>query len=267
MTPTTEAPAVEVQTIDVAGAPVALRRRGSGEPLLFLHGAGFTGRWLRFHEALSRGAEVIAPEHIGFGATPAQDWLEGFDDLVLHYEDLRCELGLERFDLVGYSLGGWIAAEYAVFYPERVRSLTLITPAGLQLPERPPFADMFSMTPPQLFATIFNDPANIPEVMVDVTDLDTVVHLYEESSMLARLLWSPRYDRKLPRRLRRVRTPALVLGAEEDRLVPNEACDLYAQLLPDARLERIPGTGHALVIEQPERAAKAILEFIAGARS
>jgi pimeloyl-ACP methyl ester carboxylesterase len=260
--PTTEAPAVEAQTIDVAGAPVALRRRGAGDPLLFLHGAGFTGRWLRFHEALARGAAVIAPEHIGFGATPPQDWLEGFDDLVLHYEDLRLALGLERFDLVGYSLGGWIAAEYAVFYPERVRSLTLITPAGLQLPDRPPFADLFSMTPEQLFATIFNDPANIAEVMVDVEDLDTVVHLYEESSTLARLLWNPRYDRKLPRRLRRVRGPALVVGAEEDRLVPNEACERYAELLPDARLQRIPGTGHALVVEQPEATAKAILDFV-----
>ena len=74
--------------LDVAGTPVAVRRKGSGRPLLFLHGAGFTGQWLRFHEALAQGADVIAPEHVGFGGTPLQDWLDGFDDLVLHYDDL-----------------------------------------------------------------------------------------------------------------------------------------------------------------------------------
>src|SRR2546425_8853765 len=135
MSETVSAADVPVQTIEVADTPVAVRRRGSGRPLLFLHGAGFTGRWLRFHEALAGGADVIAPEHPGFGATPDQEWLEGFDDLVLHCDDLRAAVGLdEPFDLVGYSLGGWIAAAYAVVYPERLRSLTLVVPAG----PRPP---------------------------------------------------------------------------------------------------------------------------------
>lgn len=260
------APVVDVEMRDVAGSPVALRRKGTGDPLLFLHGAGFTGRWLRFHEALAQRADVIAPEHVGFGATPMQEWLDTIDDLVIHYDDLRRSLDLQTFDLVGYSLGGWIAAAYAVTYPERLRSLTLITPIGLQVPGRPPFADLFHMEPADVFATIFNDPANIGEVAVDPTDLDTAVHLYEESSTLARLVWNPRYDRRLPRRLRRVDRPALIVGAEDDRLVPNEACDLYAEYLPEARVQRIPGTGHAIVVEQPEATAQAVLDFIRSTR-
>src|SRR5205085_1657947 len=174
-----KAPAVEATMLDVAGTPVAVRRKGSGRPLLFLHGAGFTGRWLRFHEALAQGADVIAPEHPGFGATPDQEWAETFDDLVLHYDDLRATLGLdEPFDLVGYSLGGWIAAAYAVTYPRALRSLTLIVPVGLE----PPSADIFGMLPEQLIATMFNDLANVGEVMVDPEDLDVQVHLYEEAS-------------------------------------------------------------------------------------
>ncbi|HEY3189487.1 MAG TPA: alpha/beta hydrolase [Solirubrobacteraceae bacterium] len=252
---------VPAQTIDVAGTPVALRRRGEGRPLLFLHGAGFTGRWLRFHEALAAGADVIAPEHPGFGATADQEWLEGFDDLVLHYDDLRAALGLdEPFDLVGYSLGGWIAAAYAVVYADRLRSLTLVVPAGLE----PPVADPFGLLPEQLVATMFNDLANVGEVMVDPEDLDVAVHIYEEASTLARLVWNPRYDRKLERRLRRVACPALVVGAEHDRFAGDEQAERYAALLPAGRLERVPGTGHALVIEQPERTARVILDFIGG---
>jgi pimeloyl-ACP methyl ester carboxylesterase len=259
---TSVAPTVEARALDVDGVPVALRRKGRGRPLLFLHGAGFTGTWLRFHEALSKGADVIAPEQPGLGATPAQEWIEDFDDVVLHYDGLRRELGInEPFDLVGYSLGGWIAARYATWFPERLRSLTLIVPVGMRVPGKPPFADMFLMSPEQLFATLFNDAANAAEVFLDMQDTDVIVHAFEEASTVAGLVWERRSDRKLERRLPRVTCPALIVGAENDRLVPNEASDRYAELLPNARLRRIPGTGHAIIIEQPEATAKAILEF------
>jgi pimeloyl-ACP methyl ester carboxylesterase len=237
---------------------VALRRRGEGRPLLFLHGAGFTGKWLRFHEALAAGADVIAPEHPGYGASPERESIEGFDDLVLHYDDLRAALGLdEPFDLVGVSLGGWIAADYALFYPEKLRSLTLLVPAGLE----PPIVDLFAADPEVIFTTLFNDFTNVGEVMVDPEDIDVAVHLYEEASTLAKLAWNPRYDRKLERRLPRVTCPTLIVGAENDRLFDNSVPERFAELIPNAQLTRIPGTGHALVIEQPEATAKAILDF------
>jgi pimeloyl-ACP methyl ester carboxylesterase len=261
-----DVPVVEPTMLDVAGSPVALRRRGEGRPVLFLHGAGFTGKWLRFHEALAQGADLIAPEHVGFGASPLQDWLDGFDDLVLHYDDLRAQLGLdEPFDLVGYSLGGWIAALYAIYYPDRIRSLTLITPAGYPL-EGDSVVDLFHMYPDELFATIFNDPTNMGEVAGDPNDIDVAVKGYEEASTTARLVWERRDDPKMPRRLRRVTAPALVVGAEHDRLIPDEAVDAYATALPSAEVVRIPGTGHALVVEQPEATAKAILDFQERAR-
>jgi pimeloyl-ACP methyl ester carboxylesterase len=54
----------------------------------------------------------------------------------------------------------------------------------------------------------------------------------------------------------------LIVGAEDDRLVPNEMCDLYAERIAGARVERVPGTGHALIIEQPERTARLVLDFL-----
>lgn len=262
MEPTVRAPVVEAQMIDVAGTPVAMRRRGSGDPLLFFHGAAGTGRWLRFHEALTDGAEVIAPEHIGFGATPFQEWLHGFDDLVLHYDDLRRTLGLERFHLVGYSLGGWLAAAYATVFPDQLLSLTLVVPGGVKAEGRPPFlVDLFGSEPEELFGAIFNDPTNIGEIAVDLTDPDNIAAFYDEFTTVARLVWNPRWDRRMTRRLRRVTCPALVVGAEHDRLVPDECAEVYAEHLPDARLERVPGTGHGIAIEQPEATARVIRDF------
>ena len=89
----------------VGDLDVAYRRAGSGEPVLFLHGAGSTRMWLPFYERLSQSVDLIAPEHPGFGDTAFPDWLDGFDDLVLHYRDFLELLSLERVHLVGLLAG------------------------------------------------------------------------------------------------------------------------------------------------------------------
>jgi pimeloyl-ACP methyl ester carboxylesterase len=242
---------------------VAYRRQGGGEATVFLHGMGFTRMWLPFHERLSQFVDLIAPEHPGFGETEMPDWLDGFDDLVLHYDEFLDALGAHQVHLVGYSLGGWIAAEFAVFYQAWLKSLTLITPVGLCIPGKP-LANPYAMTPEQLFATVFNDPTNAASVLPDLESLDEVVHQFGEATTLARLAWNPQYDLKLERRLARVRCPTLVVRADNDRLVPVEIAERYAELIPGARLETVPGTGHALVVEQPEHTAELIGNFIAG---
>ena len=247
--------------LDVSGVRVAYRRKGAGEPTLFFHGAGFTRMWLPFLEALSGGLELIAPEHPGYGETEMPDWLDGFDDLVIHYDEFLDALELETVHLVGYSLGGWIAAEFAAFYPKRLRSLTLITPAGLRILGKP-IVNPIAMSPEQFLDLIFNDKTNMGDVQPDFESLDEIVHQFGEAATLARLAWNPQYDLKLERRLARVGCPSLVVRAEHDRLIPDEMAERYAELLPNSRVEAIPGTGHAIAYEQPERTADAIVAFI-----
>jgi pimeloyl-ACP methyl ester carboxylesterase len=251
----------EPEWIEVGGLRVAYRRKGEGEPTLYLHGAGLTRMWLPFHERLSQSLDLIATEHPGYGETEMPDWLDGFDDLVIHYDALIETLGLERPHLVGYSLGGWIAAELAVFYPRRFGSLTLITPAGLRIPGNP-IGDLFAMDPEKLFTTIFNDPTNLDQVLPDFESLDEIEHLFGEAATLARLAWNPRFDPKLERRLPRIECPTLVVRAEHDRLVPDEMAERYAELIDGARVETVPGTGHAIIVEQPEKTADLISAFI-----
>jgi pimeloyl-ACP methyl ester carboxylesterase len=211
---------------------------------------------------MSESVDFIAPEQPGFGETELPDWLIGFDDLVLHYRDLADALGLQRFHLVGLSLGGWIAAELAVFYPERVKSLTLIAPAGLHIRGKP-LVDLFAMPPERIAQTLFSgDPTDYLEYLPDGTSLDDIVHAYGEMTTFARFAWAPHHDPKLPRRLRSLHVPALVVGAEDDWVVPNEHVDLWAELLPDARVVRIPSTGHLAIIQDPDRTAEAIVSFV-----
>jgi pimeloyl-ACP methyl ester carboxylesterase len=240
---------------------VSNRRKGEGPATLYLHGAGLTRMWLPFYEGLAQSVDLIAPEHPGFGETEMPEWLDGLDDLVIHYDALLDALELERVHLVGYSLGGWIAAELAVFYPRRLESLTLITPIGLRIPGKP-LGDVFAMDPETLFMTMFNDPTNAAQILPDIENLDEIEHQFGEAATLARLAWNPRFDPKLERRLARVACPTLIARAQHDRLVPDEMAERYAELIDGARIETVPGTGHALVIEQPEKTADVIVTFI-----
>jgi pimeloyl-ACP methyl ester carboxylesterase len=251
----------EPEWVEVGGLRVAYRRKGDGPTTLYLHGGGLTRMWLPFHERLSQSLDLIASEHPGFGETAMPEWLDGFDDLVIHYDALLDALQLERVNLVGYSLGGWIAAELAVFYPRRFDSLTLITPIGLRIPGKP-IADLFAMDPEALASIFFNDPTNAMQVAPDMESLDEIEHQFGEAATMARLAWNPRFDPKLERRLERVSCPTLVVRAEHDRVVPDEMAERYAELIEGARIETVPGTGHAVIVEQPDKAADAVSAFI-----
>jgi pimeloyl-ACP methyl ester carboxylesterase len=104
------------------------------------------------------------------------------------------------------------------------------------------------------------------EFMPDPDDFEEGIHLYSEFAAAARLMWAPRYNLALERRLQRLSCPTLVVGAEEDRLVPNEMSDRYAEVLPNSRLVRLAGTGHEPCLERPRQLADALLGLIEEAK-
>ena len=117
----------------VRGCNITLMRGGAGRPLLMLHGAGGAGNWLPYMADLAARHDVIVPEHPGFGASDTPDWLDTIPDLANFYLDLLDQLDLRNVDLVGHSLGGWIAAELAARNTSRLASLTLVAAAGIHV--------------------------------------------------------------------------------------------------------------------------------------
>lgn len=166
------------QTVDhtseqlaVRGVQVNLFRGGSGRPVLFLHGAGGAGVWLPFHGLLARHFDVLAPDHPGFGLSGELEHIESMDDLVYHYLALLEQLGIDEVDLVGTSLGGWLAAELAVHSPQLVRRLVLLNAVGLDIWEAP-VKDLFGMNPEETVAALFADPAVAASLFPAEPDLE-----------------------------------------------------------------------------------------------
>jgi pimeloyl-ACP methyl ester carboxylesterase len=257
--------APEEEFLELGGGRVHLLRGGTGEQVLFLHAAGGAGTWLPFHGMLAaRGFEVIAPDHPGFGKSDEFPEVEAIDDLVFHYLDVLDALGLDRPHVVGGSFGGWIAAELALYLPQRVASLTLLSAAGLRLPEHP-VTDLFLVPPARLPETLFHNPpppAPVPPPGTPL-DLDAIIAAYREATALARFAWVPfMSDPKLERRLHRIAAPTLVVAPSDDRVIPVEHARRYAERIPNATYSEVPDCGHAMYFEQPEEFTSRVAAFL-----
>jgi pimeloyl-ACP methyl ester carboxylesterase len=213
------------------------------------------------YEQLAQNVDFIAPESPGFGETPMPSWFRDFSDLSILYDQFFEQLGLDQIHLVGYSMGGWAASEFASYYPRRLKSLSLIVPIGLRLEDNPG-VDLFQLSPADLMNRLFNDKTVMAEYMAGMDDFDEGVHLYAEMSAAARLMWAPRYNIALERRLQRLNCPTLVVRAEDDHLVPNEMAEKFAATLPNNRLVTIPETGHEPCLERPAELVEEITRFI-----
>jgi pimeloyl-ACP methyl ester carboxylesterase len=233
--------------------------------VLFLHAAGGAGHWLEFHQLLARRFEVFAPDHPGFGGSDELPEVEAIDDLVYHYLDVIEQLGLDRPHVVGASFGGWIAAELAVAAPHAIGSLVLMSAAGLRLPDHPP-ADLFLMSPGQLTATMFHDPARAAPPPANGSGIDAALAAYRDMTALARFAWVPFLSNpKLERRLRRITAPTLVVWPTQDKIIPVAHGRRYAELIPDAKFTEVADCGHAMYFERPAEFADIAADFLNGA--
>jgi pimeloyl-ACP methyl ester carboxylesterase len=252
--------------IDVAGKSTQLTTGGSGPPLLYLHSAAGETDWTRWHDALARHFTVHAPAHPGFAQSEGLDQIDDIHDLTWHYVDLLDELKLDRVPIVGYSLGAWIAAELAILRPDLVSRIVLINAAGLHV-EGAPMAELFTDDFERLKKLVFFDPQSpaIAEVFPIALDDPRVLMWLRAREATARVGWSPYlHDPKLPRQLRRIRAPVLVIWAKQDRLIPLAHGKYYAEHIPGARLKIFDNAGHMLPLERPEDVADEVAAFIRG---
>jgi pimeloyl-ACP methyl ester carboxylesterase len=232
-------------------------------PLLYLHsGFGEAGALPLFDHLVDAGFRVTAPPLPGFGESgPAHD-CHRIEDAVFQLRPLLDE----RPVVVGSSLGGWLAAELAVWFPDRVRALVLLDAVGLRLDGAPIF-DIFSARHPETMRRVLPHGGDLLELLKPAYDAAdpsaALLHLFNASEATARLGWNPfLHDPKLLGRLPGVTAPTLVVWGADDGVVPLAHGEAYAAAIPDARLEVIVGCGHLPALEQPAAVADLAADFV-----
>ena len=253
-------------SITIAGIDLELTIGGAGPPLLLLHGDQGIGPNQPFLNLLKLRHRVVAPSHPGFGRSALPDWLDSVDDIAHVYLELLDRLGLRSADLVGCSIGGWIAAEMVTKAPERVNRLVLSGPMGIKVGprDRLDIPDIFALPADQVRRLLWHDPALGAVDPASLAD-DELRIVIRNRETLAMLCWEPfMHNPKLPRRLHRAALPALLLRGESDGMISPSYLDAYAALLPRATVRAIAAAGHLPEIEQPEAFAAAVIGFLAG---
>jgi pimeloyl-ACP methyl ester carboxylesterase len=235
---------------------VRLFRDGRGTPVVYLHGAGGIAGWIPLFEQIAAKHDLLVPEHPGFG-----------NDVAMYYLDLFDEMGLKDIHLIGFSLGGWIAAEIAVRNATRLKTLTLIAPAGIRI-KGIPTGDNFIWGPEENARNVFYDQRFAEQMIAQMQQAspEDVERALANRYMSARLGWEPRwFNPDLERWLHRIKLPTLALWGEDDKVIPAAYADLWRQRVPGVRIEVTPQCGHLLPIEKADWAARKILDFIDGA--
>jgi 3-oxoadipate enol-lactonase len=255
----------------VADVELSYEEHGSGPPLLLIAGIpAVASDWRPVAERMATdGRRAIAYDNRGGGASTVTPGPYTTRDLAADAVALLDHLGIDRADVFGMSLGGMIAQELAIGWPERVGRLVLgCTHAGVDHAARQPreaarafametddWAERMAALAPFAFASDV-DPGLLERFIAkksaDVQD-DAGYR-----AQIAAVLTHDSFDR-----LDRITAPTLVITGDDDRVIPAPSSDVLADRIPDARLVVIPGTGHLFFIERPEDTHAVLSDFLA----
>ena len=270
-------PSVASDCLHVGPHELEVLRRGvrrGGAPILLVHGISTISPQAPFLDRLAEHGEIIAPSHPGFGNSPRPADFDTMYDLVHLYLAVLDAIAGERVTMIGFSFGGWIAAEVAACAPRRLGRLVLVDPVGIKLGgrEERDIAHFFNASPDELERRAWRDPARRPAgsyglgwqnaIGEAISDADMVA-LARNWDALCLYAWRPHmYNPQLKHWLHRIAVPTLVLWGESDRIVTPVYGRGYSELIPGARFETIEAAGHHPELEQPGAFVDRVAAFL-----
>ena len=254
------------KTIRVGGNEITVVTAGSGRPLLVLHDElGYTGL-LEWQRALAKERTLLIPLAPGFGRSPRIDWIDGVRDLGSVYARILREERLTDVDVIGFSFGGWLAAEMIASNPNQFRRSVLVAPGGIKVSEGE-IADVFQV-PAQTYidASVF-DRNKTPEFgkLYGEPTPERYEALEDARAEFARLAWQPYFHNPtLPHLLEGITDQkVLLLWGKQDRVVPRAVVDAYKKSLAGSKLVVFEDCGHRPEIEKTEQFVNEVKQFLA----
>jgi pimeloyl-ACP methyl ester carboxylesterase len=276
---------VAIREIELHGLPVAVELRGKGPPVLLIHGlAGTMRTWDRVVPRLASHATVIAPDLPGCGrsAPPPGDYsLGGYANGL---RDLLDALGHPSATIVGHSLGGGIAMQFAYQFPERCDRLVLVSSGGLGTEVSPllrvatiPGADLviglFAQRAVVSASSAVGRAAGTIGIRPDAEVLEYLRIYSALSDGAARRSLVSTLRGVVDHRGQRVSArnrlylatgmPSLIIWGRKDRTIPVEHAQRAHEDLPGSRLELFDGAGHFPHVSDPGRFSRVLVDFLA----
>jgi pimeloyl-ACP methyl ester carboxylesterase len=244
--------------------------------LLLLHGFGSSLQaWDDWSVKLEQKYRVIRLDLPGFGltgASPANDYSEEKDLATLtHFAD---KLGLEKFSIMGHSMGGKMAWSLAASQPERVRALVLMAPDGFPETkdigtkpyEVPAVMGLIKYVFPKYLVRKSIEPAFSDADALNDALVNRYFDMLRAPGVRGAILNRSNqtiYTDPVPR-LKAIKAPTLLIWGEQDQMIPSTNAQSYANVLSNSTTVIVPKLGHLLQEEQPEKGLTAVMQFLDG---
>jgi pimeloyl-ACP methyl ester carboxylesterase len=259
--------------VEVGGERIHLIERGTGPPLLLVHGfPSNAAAWSAIVPRLEAERSMVALDMVGFGQStrrPRRPMTgNAYADRLVALMDA---LELERIDVAGLSWGGSVVQRLAVRHPERVHRLVLLASvnAARVLPLRTSnllglaVAIRFPAVARRVVRRFLARTSADPDLPVEALVRAYVEPLRQPSTLAAMQRFVRDTAATQPIDLGGITAPTLVVAPQADRIVPPALQQEIAELIPNAQYEPIPVVGHAVQFEAPDRVAGLIRDFLA----
>jgi pimeloyl-ACP methyl ester carboxylesterase len=274
----------ELEFVTIHGHRRAFIRRGSGPALLLLHGLGCDhSTWGPVLDQLAKRFTVVAPDLLGHGSSdkPRADYSVG--GYANGMRDLISVLGIDRVTVVGHSLGGGVAMQFAYQYPELTERLVLVAPGGFGPEVTPairavttpgfhqvaglltlPGVRQASTTALRLLAR-----SGLPQAR-DLDEVARILDSFKDERTRAAIRhvvravvdWRGQVITVSDRAYLTESMPMCVVWGEDDMVIPATHARIAAQVAPSARVEMLPNCGHFPHRDHPQRFVKVLQEFV-----
>ena len=258
---------------DSQGVGIGYEIRGDGEPLALVHGLAYDrAGWGRLPELLAERFRVVLIDNRGVGESDEPAGPYSVSQLAADVAAVLDDAGIARTNLFGVSLGGYVAQEFALSYPERVEKLVLCStaPGGARaLPMPAAGVEAFGRFPTmerEAGLRLMVENSLGERGVRDVPGLADEIYAYRLEHAPSLAAWQAQayagaaYDNDA--RVESIAAPTLVVAGGADNVVDPRNAELLARLIPDARAAIVPDRGHLLVWEDSERVAELVTEFL-----
>lgn len=253
--------------------PAAFLEAGTGTPLLMLHGfMGSAACWLPLMNTLQSQMRCVALDLLGFGDSAKPKIRYDIAQEVAFVRQFVQARDLGACYLLGHSFGGWVAAAYAIAYPDLVKGLILAAPAGIRDDS---FCGRYDHLRPILWDT--------PVIDWILTAIAPFANRTSQRDTLQKIRWMRQelmaqpaarsflMDRLRPedaidtveREIHRIQVPTLVIAGDRDDTIPLWHCETYANRIPNAKLVVLPDADHSLPRDHAPQLASQIQPFLA----
>lgn len=257
-------------TATVYGVKIHYVEAGSGPVVVLLHGlGGNTTNWAFNITALAQKYRVVVPDQIGFGKSDKPLINYRITTYVDFLDAFLKELKIERASLVGNSMGGWVAASYALAHPERVERLVLADAAGLMPAQELDMALLMKLNPStregmkELVSRVFyNKGIFMSDAFIDAS---MVARINAGDGYTIRSLTESILRREdfLDTRMSAIKSPTLVIWGREDGLLPLADGQRFQKEIKGAQLIIFEQCGHVPQVEKALDFNAAVLKFLA----